>query len=180
MMTSGRSDPGHGRLYVAGAGARQRRRISRADIWAFGAVLYEMLAGTRAFEGESVPDTLATILKVDPTWAALRRSTPASICTLVKRCLEKDRKKRLQAIGEARITIENTLNAPTQDIEPQFEGLRHRVRHVWPWVATAALSLPSLLPCRSFTFAKCRPWTGASAFRAAPGEVDRQKFSAFA
>src|SRR3984957_1228396 len=86
--------------YMSPEQASGRIADRRADIWGFGAVLYEMLAGKRAFAGESVPDTLATVLKVDPTWAALPRSTPASIRTLVKRCLEKDRKKRLQAMGE--------------------------------------------------------------------------------
>jgi serine/threonine-protein kinase len=69
-------------------------------------VLYEMLAGKQAFEGESVSDILATVLKLDPDWAALPVSAPASIKKLVRRCLTKDRKQRLQAIGEARIAIE--------------------------------------------------------------------------
>src|SRR5712692_11109928 len=79
----------------------------RADIWSFGAVLYEMLAGKRAFAGESVSDTLATVLKLDPDWDALPSGTPASIRKLVRRCLTKDRKQRLQAIGEARIVLED-------------------------------------------------------------------------
>jgi eukaryotic-like serine/threonine-protein kinase len=79
----------------------------RADIWSFGAVLYEMLAGKRAFGGNSVPDTLATVLKLEPDWDALPTRTPASIRTLVRRCLTKDRKQRLQAIGEARIALEH-------------------------------------------------------------------------
>jgi serine/threonine protein kinase/Tol biopolymer transport system component len=127
--------------YMSPEQASGKTADRRADIWGFGAVLYEMLAGTRAFAGESVPDTLATVLKVDPNWAALPRSTPASIRTLVQRCLEKDRKKRLQAIGEARITIEDTLNAQTQRMESQAEGVRHPIRRAWPWVAIAALSI---------------------------------------
>jgi serine/threonine protein kinase len=79
----------------------------RADIWSFGAVVYEMLSGKQAFAGESVSDTLASVLKVDPDWSALPQDTPASVHKLVRRCLTKDRKQRLQAIGEARIALEN-------------------------------------------------------------------------
>jgi len=78
----------------------------RADIWSFGAVLYEMLAGKRAFDGESISETLAAVLKVEPDWNALPAATPPAIRNLVRRCLTKDRKQRLQAIGEARITLE--------------------------------------------------------------------------
>src|SRR5215813_5561549 len=79
----------------------------RSDIWSFGAVLYEMLAGKRAFEGDSASDALASVLKLNPDWSALPKSTPTSIRRLVQRCLTKDRKQRLQAIGEARIVLEN-------------------------------------------------------------------------
>jgi serine/threonine protein kinase len=86
------------------AGAKADRR---ADIWSFGAVLYEVLSGKRAFGGDSVADTLATVMKLDPAWSALPRDAPPSIHNLVRRCLTKDRKQRLQAIGEARIVLEN-------------------------------------------------------------------------
>src|SRR5262245_19282273 len=79
----------------------------RSDIWSFGAVLYEMLSGKQPFAGESVSDTLASVLKVDPDWSVLPKGTPASILKLMRRCLTKDRKQRLQAIGEARIVLEN-------------------------------------------------------------------------
>src|SRR5262249_11734779 len=81
----------------------------RSDIWSFGAVFYEMLTGKQTFAGESVSDTLASVLKVDPDWSALPQDTPASILRLIRRCLTKDRKQRLQAIGEARIVIEERL-----------------------------------------------------------------------
>jgi eukaryotic-like serine/threonine-protein kinase len=85
----------------------------RADIWSFGAVLYEMLSGKRAFEGESASDTLASVLKVDPDWNALPSATPAPIRQLVRRCLTKDRRQRLQAIGEARIALEGPATGET-------------------------------------------------------------------
>jgi serine/threonine-protein kinase len=82
----------------------------RADIWSFGAVLYEMLAGKEAFPGESVAETLAGVLKLDPDWNLLPSSTTDPIRRLVRRCLTKNRQQRLQAIGEARITIDEVLS----------------------------------------------------------------------
>jgi serine/threonine-protein kinase len=93
----------------------------RADIWSFGAVLYEMLTGKKAFPGESVSDTLATVLKVDPDWKALPAATPASVRSLVRRCLTKDPKQRLQAVGEARIVLQapgGTDGPPQTGVHP--------------------------------------------------------------
>ena len=84
----------------------------RSDIWAFGCVLFEMLTGKMVFSGESVTDTLAEIIKTDPDWNPIPASTPKPIRTLLQRCLKKDAKQRLQAIGEARIVIEEVLATP--------------------------------------------------------------------
>jgi len=81
----------------------------RSDIWSFGAVLYEMLAGKRAFQGKSLSDTLASVLKDEPAWSALPTQTPATVRKLMRQCLRKDRKQRLQAIGDARIAVEEVL-----------------------------------------------------------------------
>jgi eukaryotic-like serine/threonine-protein kinase len=81
----------------------------RADIWAFGVVLFETLTGRRAFPGESVTEILAGVLRGEPDWSALPSATPLGIRKLLRRCLERDRKQRLQAIGEARIEIEAAL-----------------------------------------------------------------------
>src|SRR5215510_4896082 len=89
----------------------------RSDIWSFGAVLYEMLSGKQAFAGESVSDTMASVLKLDPDWSALPKDTPASILKLMRRCLTRDRKRRLQAIGEARIVLEEQLANPQSEAE---------------------------------------------------------------
>jgi serine/threonine protein kinase len=107
----------------------------RADIWSFGAVLYEMLSGKKAFEGESISDTLATVMKLEPDWSALPRDVPASVQTLVRRCLTKDRKQRLRDIGEARIAIDNA--SKTSDL-PVAATVPHGRPVAWIF-ATAAM-----------------------------------------
>jgi Tol biopolymer transport system component len=81
----------------------------RADLWALGVVLYEMLTGTRLFEGTSISDTLAHVLTKEPNWTALPLNTPPPIRTLLRRCLEKDRKRRLADAADARLEIEEAL-----------------------------------------------------------------------
>ena len=78
----------------ARAGARASPSIARADIWAFGCVLYEMLTGRRAFEGEDVTDTLAAILRGEPDWTRLP-ALPSALHTLLRRCLERDWRRRI-------------------------------------------------------------------------------------
>jgi len=95
--------------YMSPEQARGDTVDKRTDIWAFGVVLYEMVTGRRAFPGETVTDILAGILRGEPDWSALPRATPLGIRKLLRRCLERDRKQRLQAIGEARIEIEAAL-----------------------------------------------------------------------
>jgi len=92
--------------YMAPEQARGRVVDRRADIWAFGAVLYEMLTGRRAFEGDDVSDILATVLKTEPAWTAIAADTPTSVRRVLRRCLEKDPRKRLSAIGDARLELD--------------------------------------------------------------------------
>jgi serine/threonine protein kinase len=77
----------------------------RADIWAFGCVLFEMLSGKQTFSGETLTDTLAAVVRAEPEWETLPQSTPDSIRRLLRRCLTKDPKQRLRDIGEARIVV---------------------------------------------------------------------------
>ena len=79
----------------------------RADIWAFGCVLFEMLGGRRAFTGETSSDTIAAVLGREPDWNALPGATPAGVLALLRRCLEKDPSRRLRDIGDARIELEH-------------------------------------------------------------------------
>jgi eukaryotic-like serine/threonine-protein kinase len=134
--------------YMAPEQAKGRAADRRSDVWAFGCVLYEMLGGKQPFSGETVSDTLAEVLKVDPDWTALPSDTPTGIQKLVRRCLLKDPKQRLQAIGEARIAIEQTLNptsqvsgidfvAPTGAGSAAEEAQRPAWRRVLPWAVAA-------------------------------------------
>ena len=114
----------------------------RADVWAFGAVLYEMLTGQRAFAGGNVSDTLATVLKSDPAWQALPAETPPAIKRLLHRCLEKDPRLRLRESGTAIVEIheaQTTPFAPTVEVgaAPQPVGWRRAV----PWVTGIVLAL---------------------------------------
>ena len=91
--------------YMAPEQARGKAVDRRADIWAFGAVFFEMLTGRRAFPGETASDTLAAILRAEPDWSALPPALPPSLRTVLHRCLDRDPKQRLQAIGEARVAL---------------------------------------------------------------------------
>lgn len=92
--------------YMSPEQARGRSVDRRADIWSFGAVFFEMLTGKMAFQGESISDTIAAVIRSDPDWITLPQSLPASVRQLLARCLHKDVKQRLQSIGEARIALE--------------------------------------------------------------------------
>ncbi len=85
--------------------ARGRAADARSDIWAFGVVLFEMLSGQRVFKGDDVADTLAAVLRAEPPWAALPADTPPSIRRLLRRCLQRDVRRRLQHIGDARLEL---------------------------------------------------------------------------
>jgi eukaryotic-like serine/threonine-protein kinase len=95
--------------YMSPEQARGKGVDPRTDIWAFGCVLFEMLAGRRAFEGDGAPDSLANVEDADPEWARLPTHTPARVRQLLRRCLEKDPRKRPQTIGEARAVIDGLL-----------------------------------------------------------------------
>src|SRR5262245_15354865 len=95
--------------YMSPEQARGRPVDKRTDIWAFGCVLYEMLAGRRAFLGATFTDTVVKVIEHDPDWTALSPSTPANIRRLLERCLAKDAKLRLRDIGDARLELDEAL-----------------------------------------------------------------------
>jgi serine/threonine-protein kinase len=97
--------------YMSPEQARGKSVDRRADIWAFGCVLFECLTGRRAFSGETVSDTLAKILEREPDFSALPGATPPRVRELLQRCLAKDPKLRLRDIGDARIALDEVLAA---------------------------------------------------------------------
>jgi serine/threonine protein kinase len=113
----------------------------RADIWAFGCVLYEMLSGQRAVPASTVSDAVAEVRSGEPDWAVLPASTPPAIQRLLRRCLEKDVKRRLRDIGDARLEIEDTLALADGAPAPATSARRENGRPVsaWAWVAAVCL-----------------------------------------
>jgi Tol biopolymer transport system component len=92
--------------YMSPEQARGRDVDKRTDIWAFGCLLYELLAGKRAFPGETPQDTIASVLEREPSWQALPAKTPAPVGDLLRQCLQKDPARRLHNVADARRTIE--------------------------------------------------------------------------
>ena len=124
--------------YMAPEQARGRAVDRRADIWAFGVVLYEMLTGKRAFEGEDISITLAGVLKEDVDWSALPAGVAPSWRRLLRRCLEKDPKRRLSAIADARLELLEVAEGPSPSTAgPASPALRSRT----PWIIAAVAVL---------------------------------------
>ena len=126
--------------YMSPEQARGRAVDRRADIWAFGAILFEMLTGRRAFDGNDISITLASVLKDDVRWDALPVDLPASVRRVLRRCLEKDPKRRLSAIGDARFDLEDGSRTPEDD---RPSARRARWIAGVPW-AIAVIALAAL------------------------------------
>jgi eukaryotic-like serine/threonine-protein kinase len=132
--------------YMSPEQAKGRLADKRSDIWAFGCVLYEMLSGRRAFEGDDASDTLASVLKIDPDWHALPADVPAAIRTLIQRCLVKDHRRRIADISVAQFVLAEAASlcqssASRGDRAPSEEDERNAASRVHPAILVAAAAL---------------------------------------
>ena len=149
--------------YMSPEQARGLAVDKRTDIWAFGCVLYEMLSGRPAFPGETVSDTIAAILEHEPDWATLPADVPASVRTLIRRCLAKDRRKRIADISIAQFVLDDPasglpitstiaprpplwrrLAIPVDYVVHRYRDVRHRclVLHARDHSGTPRVALP--------------------------------------
>jgi serine/threonine protein kinase/dipeptidyl aminopeptidase/acylaminoacyl peptidase len=135
--------------YMAPEQARGRPVDHRADIWAFGCLLFEMLAGRRAFAGDDVSETVANILKSEPDWSALPPATPSALRRLLRRCLARDLAQRLPDIGVARLDIDDALSPDAETVPALAASTSAAPRRPrWPFVALglAVTGLVGVLP----------------------------------
>lgn len=123
--------------YMSPEQARGQAVDKRTDVWAFGCVLYEMVTGRAAFAGTTTADTIAAILDREPDWRALPESTPASVRRLLQRCLDKDPKRRLRDIGDARVEIDD---APTSHATATIQAAQYRAPAARRWIAAVSLA----------------------------------------
>ncbi len=123
--------------YMAPEQAKGRPVDRRADIWAFGAVLFEMLTGQRVFAGEDVSDTLANVLKTDPAWERLPADAPARIRQVLRSCLQRDAKQRLGDMQSVRLALEGAFETAAS---PATSTTTASSRGRLPWIAALALA----------------------------------------
>ena len=134
--------------YMSPEQARGRTADRRADIWAFGAVLFEMLTGMRAFGGDDISDTLANVLKVDPDWQRLPADVPARIRQVIRACLQKNPKQRIGDVQDARLALEGAFETgvPQMTIPPRVAEPRSTVARALTWtLAASTLGLGTVL-----------------------------------
>jgi len=136
--------------YMSPEQARGREVDRRTDLWAFGCLLYEMLTGQRAFEGETISDTIASVLKESPDLDRLPAGTPPSVRRLLRRCLAKDPRKRLADAGDAKIELREAFAAPVdgEGVAPAAAtgpATPARSRRTWlPWAVAGAAVVVAL------------------------------------
>jgi serine/threonine protein kinase len=127
--------------YMSPEQAKAKAVDRRADIWAFGCVLYEMLTGKMAFTGETVTDTLAAVIMKDPDWSQLPAATPLRVRVLLQRCLQKHPKQRLRDIGDARISIDEVLSGAPDPSSPVATPVSAPLwRRALPWALFGAMA----------------------------------------
>jgi hypothetical protein len=145
--------------YMSPEQAKGKTVDMRADIWAFGVILYEMLMGRTLFAGETSTETMAAVMLKEPDWNALPAKTPARIRELLRRCLTKDPRNRLQAIGEARIAIDAN-NSEEETKAVGLPNIPQHGSHLWMSIAVVAILIAGAMAVPALRY-----------FREAPPEV---------
>jgi len=131
--------------YMAPEQAKGRAVDRRGDIWAFGVVLFEMVTGRRLFEGETVSETIAAVLRQEIDWGLLPDDAPAALRALLERCLDRDPRTRLRDIGEARLALDRLQRGESAGSAPgtAMPAARHARREVAGWVVAIVVALLS-------------------------------------
>ncbi len=150
--------------YMSPEQARGKPVDKRTDVWAFGCVLFEMLTGKRAFEGETVTDVLAAVLMKEPDWAALPEQTPGKIRDLLRRCLRREAKQRLHDIADARLELEE-LSGPTSSSSSGYSPFRENTSEPSPTLGRSATATSA----RGSKTSLFLSWALAVAFAAVAG-----------
>src|ERR1700728_397549 len=132
--------------YMSPEQAKGKQVDRRADIWAFGCVLYEMLTGKMVFRGDSVTDTLASVIRTEPDWTPLPPATPQQVRVLLRRCLQKEARQRLQAIGDARVALDEILSGvPDAALAGTPPAIRSGWRRALPWALGGVATVAALV-----------------------------------
>jgi hypothetical protein len=126
--------------YMSPEQARGKAVDKRSDIWAFGAVLYEMLTGRRAFAGEETADVLAAVLTREPDWTLLPAGLPPAVAALLRRCLHKDRTQRIRDIGDAWLALDGAFDGAGPPVVQPIRSARPTWQRVLPFAATAIVA----------------------------------------
>ena len=166
--------------YMAPEQARGKSVDKRADVWAFGVVLYEMLTGRQAFTGDTITDVIAAVVTRDPDWTTVPASTPPAISQLLVHCLEKDPKHRLRDVGDARFALESSLPQSgrsaliTAPLPSASVATRARP---WGWIAATAVCAAIAVFLAATSWRGGRPSSGGDNFELAiapPPETEFQ------
>jgi len=153
--------------YMSPEQAKGREADKRSDLWAFGCVLYEMLTGKRAFEGEDVSDTLAAVLRGEPSWSALPAGTPPTIATLLRGCLAKDARVRVRDASTAAFLLSQPSTA-TESSPPA-------VRRSWPLIVLFCVAIAAvvfLIPANILHWREQSPQVDPVTFQILPPDPD--------
>jgi serine/threonine-protein kinase len=145
--------------YMAPEQARGSAVDKRADLWAFGALLYEMLTGERCFAGDTISDTLASVLKEQPDWSRLPAGTPPTIKRLLRRCLAKDPRQRLADAADARLELREAFEDHEVVVAAPDETFTPALASKLPWFVAAAATVVAVAALAAWGLGRGNPAT---------------------